>query len=487
MKKSLITILSLVLLANFTLVMAANEDVIMRLSAQTNAHAGNASSSYTTIVNYTKLFEQTFVLPNSEDSPHRCSSGNVNNIVNLYATTNSHASNKSDSTYTVPVCYGNLRCEVKETCSGGEEPVAKMFRPYNSHMGTYDDSGYTYNVCCVTNYWADMNNNPITTANLGDTVKIFLAPITELNANPQIKLMEDKKYWFDSNLGKIDLTYDSNLMAYIGSIKLTDDLIIGAKMTSDFYFEANGEKIHLYVDFTTASENDPTVVGISNIECGDVFNVSESKTFQITASDSDDIITGSLYINDDKVPNSDFSNGGTTVSHIFAEAGEVKLEVKANTGLATEASYITNVMVLSNTSAGYTPNQNYTAACIASPANYQDFEETLVNFDASTTRGVIIDNTGKRHDLIPGVNPFIFSWTFAGQAYSGKDLTESFSNKGHPENYTDKDYFEFTLIYPGAGTKTADLKVELPSEINWNKYFGTYNGNWERYYAAEYH
>lgn len=469
--KNKLVILSLILLANFTLVLAACSDSsqgIMKLSAETNAHASTwDGSSHPIEICYDEIFGQEFVLPNSATTYHDCSSGHVNNIVNLYAATNSHASEISDDTYDIPVCYGNLRCEVKEICSESETSVVKMYRDYNSHMGT-KASGYTNNVCCVTNYWADMNGDPISTANLGGTVSIVLAPTAALNDEAKngvitIKLMEDKKYWFDSNLGKINLTYDQDIMAYTGTIKLTEDLIIGAEMNPDFYFEANGQEIHLIVDFKEPSD-DPTTLEISNIKCGRVFAIGEIQDIKITALDSDTKINGKLYINGEE--RGDFSNGITYIKHKFNTPGEVKLEINSTSSSGKDAAYIANVIVLNKEdgSSIYVPNQNYTAACIASPANYQDYEETLVNFDASTTVGVIIDSSGYRHNLVPGTDPFVWYWEFTGQAYSGDILTESYSNEGNPENYIDEDYYKFTLIYPGAGTKTANLKVWLPDE-----------------------
>jgi len=93
----------------------------------------------------------------------------------------------ADATVTVaslgiPVCYGDLECvsdlDSAECSTWGGEVVVSLYDTTNSHISEGDFAGYDTKICCRYGgviptgdiYWADMDGNPITDAEIGDSV-----------------------------------------------------------------------------------------------------------------------------------------------------------------------------------------------------------------------------------------------------------------------------------------------------------------------------
>lgn len=140
--KYLLYILTALILIS-TVFAAAGDDIILRTSSATNAHAALwDETSYTTQVLWTGAVPA---------DPHpTCDADNT--ILKLSGSTNAHVSQASDVTYTTRVCYGDLGCGLSETgCDPGETCIGSMSDYTNAHFSTScsGDGGYAIDVCCI--------------------------------------------------------------------------------------------------------------------------------------------------------------------------------------------------------------------------------------------------------------------------------------------------------------------------------------------------
>lgn len=160
--------------------------VIMKLASSDNSHGAlYDDSDYSYNICYEQIFGEAYVF-DPADNPHECK-GDVDNPNNLVlwlsAINNAHASITKSVDYDVPICYGNLNCHVVGeggSCDADEEIVVKLSSETNAHISDASaSSNYNYAVCCksysVTGpHWENMNNVPITNADLDDLVKLVV-------------------------------------------------------------------------------------------------------------------------------------------------------------------------------------------------------------------------------------------------------------------------------------------------------------------------
>ncbi len=133
------------------------DDVILRLSAPSNAHAEifSATGIYTTDVCYSQIFGTAYTGVN----PHACNTGITNRVLRLSAPSNAHAEipDQSVPIYTTDVCYGNLVCHSvtgNTNCASGEQEIVSLSGQTNAHIEKADANVYTtlsnYKICCST-------------------------------------------------------------------------------------------------------------------------------------------------------------------------------------------------------------------------------------------------------------------------------------------------------------------------------------------------
>ncbi len=107
---------------------------------------------------------------------HDCTG--TNKVLGLYNVSNSHAEIPEETVYTNDVCYGNLVCiniTDPSPCPADYKTVVRLYNETNSHISNASDSNYLIKICCKSAptgnvYWADMQGNPITDAEIGDSV-----------------------------------------------------------------------------------------------------------------------------------------------------------------------------------------------------------------------------------------------------------------------------------------------------------------------------
>jgi len=119
--------------------------IIMRLSSETNAHGELAyyetDDPHPIDINYEDKFGEDY----EGENPYQCIGSN--RILGLSSETNAHAESPSSYFYDNDICYGNLQCQVRDSCKDEEEFVVALSRNHNAHLNEEQESGY-YNVCC---------------------------------------------------------------------------------------------------------------------------------------------------------------------------------------------------------------------------------------------------------------------------------------------------------------------------------------------------
>jgi cysteine-rich repeat protein len=149
----------------------STNDIILTLSATTNAHAELYSESF---YDEEICFSTFFPLP----IPTRANCDGTNTILKLSATTNAHAEGPTQTNYGTNVCYGGgLACAVKSSCLTNETEILKLSATTNAHLEISTQSNYNSLLCCaiggVTDsnpYWYNSSGVEITTARVGETI-----------------------------------------------------------------------------------------------------------------------------------------------------------------------------------------------------------------------------------------------------------------------------------------------------------------------------
>ena len=164
------------------------------------------------------------------------------------------------------------------------------------------------------------------------------------------------------------------------------------------------------------------------------------------ADDEDDFLDGTLSING--VVNGTFVNGVTSFSHTFGLSGNYQIIAEAVNSRGKRGRHISNIMILDRVNAG-----KYVAACIASPKDFSDMDDPVVNFDASTTRGVIVSDGGATVlGVIPDDSPDRFSWYWR---FMPENIIREFVKSSELKAY------KFTAEFPIIGDNSAGLRVEF--------------------------
>ncbi|RMD45772.1 hypothetical protein D6829_01440 [Candidatus Pacearchaeota archaeon] len=157
-----------------------NNDVIIRLSGKTNAHAETWDFNpprYLEKICYSKIFGREI------QNGHNCDPQR-NLVLKLSGKTNAHAGGSS-SGYTTTVCYRGLSCRlVQGQCSGSEKAIVKLSGKDNAHLEIPGGSNYPFSVCCSTGsvgsgrveamWWSLSSGGKTSWAYQGETVLLRL-------------------------------------------------------------------------------------------------------------------------------------------------------------------------------------------------------------------------------------------------------------------------------------------------------------------------
>jgi hypothetical protein len=202
-----------------------------------------------------------------------------------------------------------------------------------------------------------------------------------------------------------------------------------------------------YLSINTDRSDDEMNVSIVSPVCGDNFDDGDATVnVEVVASDSDDEISGTLTIGG--VDAGVFGNGGVVISGYDFSPGNVQVVADAVNSRGKRSRSVSSVMVLDFP---YVDGKEYVAACIDKPKDYMNFDGSVVEFDASTSRAIEI--VGGVPDVIKPSDldgRLSWNWTF----YPG-GIVRSFSDNTNPLAY------KFTAEFPVAGENSATLRLEL--------------------------
>lgn len=317
--------------------------IIMKLYQETNSHGALWNDiNYNIDICYNDIFNDGRIY---DSSSHSCTNDNA--VLWLSSPTNAHASVTEDDAYGIyntPVCFGDLVCRKVETsdCASDEKIVVKLSSITNAHIGDAS-SNYPIKICCRHNApagevnWANMMNNPIDSAENGDSVKLFINK--ESIKNKEIKYTIRKKgepswnpyNWIDHTIAQFD-----NIGYAFWKINVTN--------AGTYYFEAEilstGEKISSKnvsfgeIEISMTPDDAYPKIGLKN----PVYNsnyilrsngLTNSILFEPIIYDEDDDINMTLSFGDENTTS--FSNCLTTtncsINHVYKSSGTKSIKV----------------------------------------------------------------------------------------------------------------------------------------------------------------
>lgn len=423
-----------------------DDQVIMRLYSPSNSHI-SAWDQNAAVYDDAVCHDSIFGFEYGGANPH--DDNGDNRVLSLSALTNAHASQTTDAVYATEVYYGNLECvydsSAGSACSNGGEIVARMSASSNAHVSFASDTNYATKICCESLgvYWADMGGNIITTADYGDMIQL----VSKGTSSGTFDIKEhDSIFGVDTSddiRSIVGADVDGDL---IGIWTIEDsDLAATSGDYDEFYFEIDGQES----DYLVIDENGndtPMEITIVSPACGNHYDEGISLNVVVSAEDDDDIITGVLKINGAEY---DFTNGGRIVSVTLDTPGNMQIIAEASNTRGERSRSISNIMVLDMTGATYVDG-DYVAACIDKPIDFTNIPGSVVEFDASSTRGINVTG-GFVTELIPGPGVY-FSWYWM---FYPQNIARNL------ENTDDELAYKFTAEFPVAGDNSASLRVEI--------------------------
>ena len=408
---------------------ADDSQLIMRLYQENNSHGA--------LWNDTNGYDVEICSPNGEVVGDHVSGFKLY-LSDLF---NGHVSNSSSAVYNQVVGFGdNLNCQyVAGDCDSGYSCAVTLSSGSNAHLAECGAGGYSNKICCGGSeiMWTDMNGDPISEADLGDTVQM----VKTYSSSGSFDIFEDDDYDDDEiRDGIVGVGVGSNL---VGKWTITrDDLRETFDDYDEFRFIIDGEISDALV-ISPKKNDSKMIIDVKNPTCGSHFDVGSTEQIIIVARDVDDEIDGKLSILGIEVDT--FTNNGIVFDHPFGVSGNIQIIADANNTRGKRSRSISSIMVLDRSADG-----KYSAACIKSPKNFEDFEGSTIPIDASTSRAVQV-TSGVATVVMPGTLGLNWYWTFS---------------KVDPRNMLGDDgalvtAYNFTVEFPSPGGNWATLKLDL--------------------------
>ena len=468
------------------------EDIIMKLYQPTNTHGAlwnDPSGDYDIDICYSDYFG---TYTGDTATVHDCS--DKDQFLFLNSSYNSHVSSTQDGTYSIPICYGDLQCSVMldpegDDCDG--EIIASLNGTTNAHISKGDFSGYDYKVCCGGStggvYWADMNGNPITEAEIEDTVLLIYEDMAGMDYDFEIK--ED-----GSTIKTITDTFDYGTHLAV-KWKINQDNIDEAQRwwefwegdTVEFKFEVNGEESDILSVDEGSYNNSKPFVNIISPSAESIYVIDENTGF--TGDIPFDQNSGDE--DDDLKLTWDFADGNITVFENIVETGEGDTAHRYDiNSLGTKRI---NVRVNEMTRSQWDDDQSriyiygegiFVLAIVDEPPYNKTIDGTLVYVNANRSRAIecnYVNATCNANAANKGIsgNPceevigelgnsiycyslesmrdvghdLIFEWTFDAGTDNEKLLVGNWTDA----NY--RTYVEFLHGFRDTGLHTLDLRV----------------------------
>jgi len=415
-KRFLIIFVSILIVSLLSFTYACTDDQrILRLSSESNAHGEvwNGAGNYPIEICYDEIFGSDYQAEAGEDV-HACTG--TNKVVGLSSETNAHAEEPGLDNYPVDVCYGDLECSVIDSgdCSDlGDEYrcVVTLSSDANAHLATCGSNGYDKKVCCKSGpvivgdrYWANMEGNRITSAEVGDTV-MMVWENSGLEDGTEVSFEIYEKDGFANPDDDIK-TEDNNITGEvingnaIGIWTITqEDVNAGGNEndSSEFYFSVVGGESN-YLTIIETEENSLPHAEIIKPQNNGRYLVNDNIDFEQISWDEDDILDISWNFGDGNITVCENYYAGSGINcnftHSYSTPGtkiiELKAKEKERQGEASDYVRIfvyqegINVFpIISEPSLGeviigtkivkFVANESYVANCTTQNANQPDY------------------------------------------------------------------------------------------------------------------
>jgi hypothetical protein len=270
----------------------------------------------------------------------------------------------------------------------------------SSHCGDCDiacddDLPCINGACGIQNYWTNLVGKKITFAYLNDFVRIVSYDEGPFDIKEGDEIITD----IDSK------TWQANRPSSEGYNAVSQ------------HFEVEEDDL-LVVSENVNPKKEPMNLSILNPMCGMYFEKGRLENITIDASSENLIIYGNVSVDGEKVGEFDnLESNVINISHSFLNSGNSQIIVDAQSSDGERQRVISNIMI-------YDPegedNQEYLAACIDGPKNFQRFSSSTVFFNASSSRGlkyspgVNVGDDGSFEIILP--ERLHFHWTFYNSA-----------------------------------------------------------------------
>ena len=382
-----------------------------------------------------------------------------NKVVGLYDIVNSHAEVPGADVYDVDVCYGDLTCRSDVDAAGcvswGGEVILSLYDSTNSHLALGDFAGYDTKICCSDGgvvvpsvlEWRDMSGNVITDAQVGDTVQMVMVD----SGSGTFEIFEEDDgiigflFGGDDEIRSVEgVAVGSDL---VGVWTITEEDLALTSDYGEFKFGVGGEVSGDLAIDNNNEDDEPMVVSIISPVCGEDFDESEIVAIDVAAVDVDDLIYGNVTI-DGSVTS--FDNGGVAFDYPFNLPGNYQVVVEAVNSRGEKSRSISSVMVLDMEGGDYVDG-TYVAACIDKPEDFSNIPGSVVEFDASNTRGIKVIGEVPI-EVLPGSTSMDFYWSFFPD---GRTYGDAYVGTGNSLVY------DFITEFAVAGDNSAVLRVEV--------------------------
>jgi hypothetical protein len=428
-------------------------------------HSGSHDHLYTTNEtnkNYAEILGYTFekvagyVYPTQEAGtvPIYRSYGPLPNSDHFYTVSQTDRDNAEAFGYAYQwiegYAYSSMQSE-DDCSSSGYEVLARLYSEDNSHASVASNTDYPIKICCRSTtglYWANAEMDPISDADLGDTVYLVAA---------------GGSYSGDFSIyektGFLHVITGGDYIRDVTSVSIGSGILLGKwKITSadldnadgdydNFHFEIGGDETEDPLTIDPDGDDAPMIINISSPACASHFDEGEEILIDIDAYDEDDEIEGTVHIDGTEVAS--FTNGGIEFNYTFSSPGNSQIMVEASNTRGKRTRLISNVMILDMQGSRYVDG-TYLAACIKEPKDFTRFPGTEVVFDASTTRGIVTSGGTIDRFLVPGVDSFSWNWKF------WPDGTEHIVSDSNAVNG-----YNFVQRFASPGDKSASLRVSV--------------------------
>jgi hypothetical protein len=305
---------------------------------------------------------------------------------------------------------------------------------YVCEAGEYCENGVCILPIPEVSTWSNMNGGSISQVDLLDYVRInsnedlpyqIIGDVVDVEIN--------NKYW-QANVSDNNIKFVTSIGDSETTINVLDD-----------------------------SDNEELTVDVLSPKCGANYSlVGEKLNISFTIDDSDDLVFVNVSVDSEVMysVNNFVKNKFEFVSD-FQRAGSVSIVFNGVSSRGDRFRKVSNIMIYDSTDSS---DQYYVAACIDKPVNFYETKSSLVEFEATSSRGIKYNNSMTEPEEIDD-EYLNFSWSFWNQG--GKVLDDCVGLGSQDCNglaAVDWSVIHFFRRFPTIHDNQATLSVSIPAE-----------------------